>query len=305
MLKKLFNRFSANYSDVEIEKFEQLAILALNANSELFETVPGSPSIDHIHKTKSLIFKAGKYAHNSWTISAPIKTYWEAHFLISTAVIESFWLQDHQTSVNYFRMAADHLEQLESTYGYDHPGIQASVERLGAKHQSAIATYIAMFTTKAMIDSDLSEAREIALKSLELLDISQYPVDVIFSSGLSIALMLVDSAKEAKDFSEALAPIGTAMNHLTSYMDWGSRPYHAVRQLEDAAKLYELGLIAAWGAGEKKLALELYEKADFKEVSKPWRIDQTSSVYKVLERHKKILEDCPINFYSKIKPMGR
>jgi hypothetical protein len=291
--------FIRHYHDVELEQFEREAGLAINANSELFQTDPSSLSKDQIDKTKSLTFQAGKLAHSSKRISAPVRAYWEAHFLIATAMIDGHFLKDYQTSVNHLREAAAHLEQLESQYGYDHPGIHDSIEKLGSIHHTAISTYIGAASTMGMIDPNLSEGREIALKSNELLDPLRYPVDVIFPSGISIAMILIGSAKEAEDFAEALAPIGTAMNRLTGSMEIGSRPYHAIRQFEDAAMLYDLTLIAACGAGMKEYAMELHDKVDFEEVSKPWRFDQTSQVWTILECHKKILEDCPINFYGK------
>ena len=93
--------FIRHYHDVELEQFEREAGLAINANSELFQTDPSSLSKDQIDKTKSLTFQAGKLAHSSKRISAPVRAYWEAHFLIATAMIDGHFLKDYQKSQLY------------------------------------------------------------------------------------------------------------------------------------------------------------------------------------------------------------
>lgn len=297
MIRNFINRLLGD-SGATLDQFEKKALEAINAHFELFEADSNSLSREQIDRVKSLSFEIGKLAHNSKSITAPVKAYWEAHFVISTALIDGHFLEDYQTSVNHFQGAAAHLEHLENLYGYDHDEIHASIERLGSLHHTAISAYIGAANTLGMIDPSLPERREIAIKANELLDGLRYPLSVILPSGISIATILISSAETKEDFADAFAPIGTSMNRLTASMEMGSRPYHAIREFEDAAMLYDLSLIAACGAGIEEYAVELHDKVDFDEVSKPWRSDPSSPVWALMELHKELLENCSIAFDS-------
>lgn len=245
---------------------------------------------------KQRIYQAGLDAYENVNLEPQVSAYFAAHFLINTGYLATRFEQDHGTAVQHFEGAALELKRIESTYGYPDDMIQSFIAETDAIYESALDLFVMAMITAGLSDLDPQRRKDLADQAGNYLqeNMLKYPIGRFIAAAQAISVAYIDMAKTPEEFLLALGPIGNAMNTLTAAMDWGSRPYHAVREYASAAEIFDLSLLALCGGGLREKAEEIYNAAEFGEVSKPWRTDANSSFSLLYSQHQAELSDCEL-----------
>ena len=247
---------------------------------------------------KQRIYQAGLDAHENPNLEPQISAYFAAHFLVNTGYLTTRFEQDHGTAVQHFEGAGLELARIESIYGYPDDTIQSFINETGATYDSALDLFVMAVITAGLTDPYAQKRRDLADHAASYLqdNMINYPLSTLVSAAKELSGSYIGMARTSEDFLLALAPIGNAMNTLTAKMDWGSRPYHAVREYPLAAEIFDMSLLALCGGGLEEKAAEIYETASFEEVPKPWRADEQSLYHQLRSMHEAVLSDCELLF---------
>ena len=247
---------------------------------------------------KQRIYQAGLDAHENTNLEPQVSAYFATHFLISTAYLTTRFEQDHGTAVQHFEGAALELKRIESIYGYPDEIIESFIAETGAVYESALDQFVMGMITAGISDPYAPKRRDLADQAAAHLqdNMLNYQLSKLLLAAKAISGAYIEMARTSEDFLLALAPIGNAMNSLTANMEWGSRPYHAVREYPLAAEIFDLSLLALCGGGLEEKGAEIFEAASFEEVSKPWRADAQSLYHQLRSMHEATLSDCELLF---------